>query len=94
MGEIEGWISDGVLHLYQYDKKTAQYKETTFNFNDTEGETGGHFGGDRGLASDFCDLIQGKEPSVSCTSIDDSVWGHLVCYASDVAQKTGERKEL
>ena len=94
LGEIEGWISDGLLHLYQYDKKTSQYTETTFNFNDTEGETGGHFGGDRGLASDFCDLIQGEEPSVSCTSIDDSVWGHLTCYAVDEAQKRREEVYL
>lgn len=86
-GELEGWVPDGVLFLRKYDKKTSCYTEETFDFTDTEGETGGHFGGDRGLVQDFCDLIQGKEPSVSCTSIDDSINGHLTCYAADLAME-------
>ena len=91
LGEMEGWIGDGEFRLYQYDKKTSGYKATTFNFKDTEGETGGHFGGDRGLVADFCDLMDGVEPSISCTSINDSIWGHLVCYAADKSQKRGEK---
>ena len=94
LGEIEGWVSDGILYLYQYNKREARYTEKTFHFCDTEGETGGHFGGDKGIVSDFCDLVRGSEPSISCTAIEDSVWGHLLCYASDEAQKSGERKDL
>lgn len=94
LGEIEGWAGAGALHLYQYDKETSKWKEILCDFKDTEGETGGHFGGDRGLIADFCDLMEGVEPSISCTAIDDSVWGHLLCYAADESQKTGERKEL
>lgn len=83
LGELEGWASDGVLYLRKYDKKTSTYVEETFSFTDTEGETGGHFGGDRGLVQDFCDLMCGRAPSVSCTAIDDSIYSHLVCYAAD-----------
>lgn len=89
-GELEGEAADGILTLYEYDKKTSEYKKTEFNFNETSGETNGHFGGDRRLINDFCDLIEGKQPSVSCTSINDSVWGHLTCYAGDKSQETGE----
>ena len=87
---MEGEAADGILTLYEYDKKTSEYKKTEFDFNEKSGETNGHFGGDRRLVNDFCDLIEGKQPSVSCTSINDSVWGHLTCYAGDKSQETGE----
>ena len=67
----------------KYDKKTSTYTERRFDFNDTEGETGGHFGGDRGLVSDFCGVMLGKKPSFSYTSIENSVIGHLLVYAAD-----------
>ena len=86
-GEVEGYVMDGILRLAKYDKKTSTWIETVFNFNDVEGETGGHFGGDKGLVMDFCELMEGIQPSISCTSIDDSMWGHLTCYAGDEAQK-------
>ena len=86
-GEVEGYVMDGMLRLAKYDKKTSTWIETVFNFNDVEGETGGHFGGDKGLVMDFCELMEGIQPSISCTSIDDSMWGHLTCYAGDEAQK-------
>ena len=89
LGEVEGWVGDGVLNLCQYEKETAGFTKTVFDFNETEGETGGHFGGDERLVADFCDLMSGKEPSVSCTSIDDSVWGHLACFAADESQDEG-----
>lgn len=92
LGEAEGYVMDGILRLFKYSKETSEWTETVFNFNDMEGETGGHFGGDKGLVMDFCDLMEGNEPSVSCTSIDDSVWGHLTCFAADKAQKN--RKEI
>ena len=82
-GELEGWVGDGLLYYRKYSKETSLYTEEVFNFNDTEGETGGHFGGDRGLVSDFCALMLGGEPSVSCTTIEDSINGHLSCFAAD-----------
>lgn len=94
LGELEGWVGDGEFRLYQYNRETSGYKATTFNFQDTEGETGGHFGGDRGLVADFCDLMNGVEPSISCTSINDSIWGHLVCYAADESQKSGKKLRI
>ena len=83
LGEIEGNVEDGIFFLRKYDKKTSTYTERRFDFNDTEGETGGHFGGDRGLVSDFCGVMLGKKPSFSYTSIENSVIGHLLVYAAD-----------
>ncbi len=90
LGEVEGWTEDGILRLYKYNKENAMFTETVFNFNETSGETGGHYGGDKRLVNDFCSLMEGSEPSVSCTSIDDSIWGHLACYAADESQEKGK----
>lgn len=87
LGEIEGNVEDGIFYLRKYDKKTSTYLEKSYNFNDTKGETGGHFGGDRGLVSDFCGILLGQQPSVSYTSIENSVTGHLLVYAADESLK-------
>ena len=94
LGEMEGWTEDGIIRLYKYNRDDAMFKEYVYNFNETKGETGGHYGGDKRLVQDFCDLMEGNEPSVSCTAIDDSIWGHLSCYAADESQQTGKIVEL
>jgi predicted dehydrogenase len=82
-GEVEGNADEGILFLRKFDKKTSTYTETSFNFNDIHGETGGHFGGDKGLIQDFIALLSGEQPSLSCTSIEDSVTGHCLVYLAD-----------
>ena len=89
LGEIEGNAEDGCFYLRKYDKKTSVYTEKKFDFTDTQGETGGHFGGDRGLVQDFCNIIQGGEPSVSYTSISDSINGHMLVYGADKSMDDG-----
>lgn len=89
-GEIEGWVGDGKLYLRKYDKETSNYKEFTFIFDEREGETtGGHFGGDKGLVAEFCNMMLGKEASVSRTTIADSINGHLACYLADESMEEG-----
>lgn len=43
----------------------------------------GHGGGDHALVSDFIKFITDSEPSISCTSLDDSIAGHLVVFCAD-----------
>lgn len=86
-GEIEGNADEGLLKIRKYDKKTSTYTEESVNFADVKGETGGHFGGDKGLVQDFCNIVLGKGKSISCTSIDDSINGHLLVYSADEALK-------
>lgn len=88
-GEIEGAASEGKLYIRTFDKESAGYKERVVNFNETQGETGGHFGGDKGIVQDFIAYLTGGEPSVSTTIIDDSIVGHLMVYDADLSIKTG-----
>ena len=50
---------------------------------DMVGAYGGHGGGDERLAEDFVMFIRGGEPSLACTSIFDSIAGHLCVYKAD-----------
>lgn len=94
-GEIEGWVGDGKLYLRKYNKETSNYTEQAFIFSEREGETtGGHFGGDRGLVQEFCNMMLGKEASVSRTTIDDSINGHLTCYLADESMQDNVIKRL
>lgn len=56
---------------------------------DMVGAYGGHGGGDERLAADFVKFIRGQEPSLACTSIFDSVAGHLSVYLADDSRENG-----
>ncbi len=43
----------------------------------------GHGGGDHALVEDFVRYVRGEETSPSCTSLEDSVAGHLVVFSAD-----------
>lgn len=54
---------------------------------DMVGAYGGHGGGDERLAADFVKFIRGEKPSLACTSIFDSVAGHLSVYLADESRE-------
>ena len=56
---------------------------------DMVGAYGGHGGGDERLAEDFVKFIRDEEPSLACTSIFDSVPGHLSVYLADKSREEG-----
>lgn len=56
---------------------------------DMVGAYGGHGGGDERLSADFVKFITGEKPSLACTSIFDSVAGHLCVYLADKSRENG-----
>ena len=54
---------------------------------DMVGAYGGHGGGDERLSEDFVKFLRGEEPSLACTSIFDSVAGHLSVYLADKSRE-------
>lgn len=93
-GEIEGWVTDDYVTLRKYDRKTSCYLEEKVKTDIENGIVDAHFGGDRGLVRDFCDMMDGKEVSISRTTIDDSINSHLVCYAADFSMEKGVFEEI
>lgn len=56
---------------------------------DMVGAYGGHGGGDERLAEDFVKFVRGEEPSLACTSIFDSMVGHMSVYKADESRENG-----
>lgn len=90
LGEIEGFAEEGRFVVRHYDRKTSGFTEKAYDFNDKLGESGGHFGGDRGLVQDFTKVMLGEGYSISCTSIEDSINGHIAVFRADESMKTGK----
>ena len=47
----------------------------------------GHYGGDFFIMKDLLKLLRGEKNSLSTTDINDSVKGHMLCYAAEISRK-------
>ncbi len=84
-GVIEGDFEEGKFTLSKIDPRPGcEHEDTVFDLkidNDTHG------GGDLDLVRDFVTYARGENPSVSCTSIHDSLAGHLVVFLADKSRE-------
>lgn len=86
-GVIKGDFEKGKFTLSKIDPRPeCEHDDTIFDLkidNDTHG------GGDLDLVRDFVAYARGEQPSVSCTSITDSLSGHLVVFLADKSRENG-----
>jgi predicted dehydrogenase len=98
IGELQGVLHDSRFVLRHIDPRPGhEYSEEVIDVDvkgDMDGAFGGHAGGDGRLAADFIRFIRGEEPSISCTSIEDSIRGHLIGFRADVAMEEGRVVEI
>ncbi len=93
LGEIYGDFEQSKfyvskIHPTKTDERTVE--EVDLNVSgDMVGAYGGHGGGDEKLAADFVEFLRGGKPSLACTSIFDSVAGHLCVYLADKSRENG-----
>ena len=92
-GEIEGRLEDGKFALRIFDRSGTNftYNEEIIDVNKEvviSVEYGGHGGGDYAIMHELVRYLNGDTSSVSITSLDDSVNGHLVVYAAEESVKT------
>jgi predicted dehydrogenase len=97
-GEIWGVMDDSRFYVRKIDPRPGkEYSEEEVDLNiqgDMTGAFGGHGGGDSRLVEDFVHVLQGETASISCTSIEDSVNGHLVGFAADRSVEENKIIEL
>ena len=90
-GEIQGRFEDSEFIIRHMDLRPGhEYTEETVKLNvneDTSGASGGHGGGDVRMVADFVSLLRGETPSISSTSIEDSVAGHLLGFGADCSRE-------
>ena len=93
-GEIQGVFEDSKFVVRQINPTPDQeYSEELVDLRvtgDMSGSQGGHGGGDLRLVEDFVSFIRGEPRSISCTTIEDSINGHLVGFRAD--QSMEERR--
>ena len=99
-GELFGNFEESSFTVLMIDPsvKEGEYEFTREEVNlnvsgDMVGAYGGHGGGDERLAEDFVCFVRGEEPSISCTSIFESVTGHLCVYLADRSMENGGAPE-
>ena len=89
-GEIEGVMEEGYFIIRRPDaRKGHEYSEAKVNVNVVNDM---HGGGDLHLVADFVNVVCGKPPSISTTSLEDSINGHLIGFAANEANE--ERKVI
>ena len=93
-GEIVGYIEDNKFILREFDKVNITHKDTLIDLSVPQAEeekdnsVAGHYGGDYYIMRDLVRFLNGEKTSVATTVIEDSVNGHLICYAAEKSRKT------
>jgi hypothetical protein len=97
-GEIQGVFEDQRFVIRHIDPRPGhEYSEEMIDLRvggDMHGSFGGHGGGDGRLMADFMRVMRNEQPSISTTSLDDSIAGHLVGFSADRAREEGRVVEL
>lgn len=95
-GEIYGNFEESKFYVSKINpspdahNEECDIEEVDLNVTgDMVGAYGGHGGGDERLTADFVKFIKGENPSLACTSIFDSVAGHLCVYLADESRENG-----
>lgn len=87
-GELTGNFEDNKFTV----SKIAVEEESGFVDETVDlsvSHTEGHGGGDEALTKDFIDFIRDNYQSISCTSIYNSVAGHLTVFLADKSMENG-----
>ena len=86
-GEIQGNMEDSRFTIRHIDASPGhEFSEQPVDMNvagDMTGAHGGHGGGDSRLVADFLAFLNGETPSLSATSIEDSIFGHLTGFCAN-----------
>lgn len=97
-GEIKGIFDDSFYDLRKIDHQAERgWNEKRIDLGiggDKSGLTGSHGGGDLRLVEDFVHVLQGEQPSISYTGIEDSIHGHLAVFLADRARETLQVQEF
>ena len=97
-GELKGCFEDEQFVIRHFDATPGvDFRERvvqTRTGDTTSGESGTHGGGDLRLVGDFLNLLRGKPPSLSTTTLEDSLRGHLLVFAADRSRLEGRQVEI
>lgn len=86
-GEIQGCLEDSKFVIRKIDTRPGhEHSVEVVDVGiegDMHGQSGGHGGGDLRLVADVLNVLNGKPPSLSTTSLEDSISSHLIGFCAD-----------
>ena len=89
-GEIQGRFEDSEFIIRQIDPRPGhEFSERRVKLapeGDMSGAVGGHGGCDLRLVADFLSVLRCETPSLSSTTIEDSIAGHLLGFGADLSR--------
>jgi len=92
-GEIQGVFEESRFVIRTIDTRPGkEYAEEVVDLKitgDMTGAQGGHGGGDSRMVADFVRLLGGNEPSLSTTTLEDSIAGHLIGFCANQSLREG-----
>lgn len=88
--EINGTFESQKFTLsYVNPHAESDHISKEFDLSETCSASVGHGGGDHQLVADFIRYINNEPTSLSCTSLIDSIPGHLAVFAADESMENG-----
>ena len=88
-GEAYGDVEEAVLHVNRYGGTRETIDVNKFFNEDGVDLSGGHGGGDYYLLKDFIDYITVDSPSVTRTTIEDSLESHIIGFKAEESRLCG-----
>lgn len=79
-GELLGTMEDAVIEIRHTNPGEGSGFSTEKIHLDIKSDM--HGGGDHRLVDDFVKTMKGRSPSISCTNLKDSIYGHLIGFAA------------
>lgn len=96
-GEIEGKLEENKFKIRKYTLGQITGSEEEIDVSKDiiiKAQYGGHSGGDFAIMKDLIAYLNGDKSSISITSIEDSVNGHLCIYAAEESRKNNVKAEI
>lgn len=89
-GEINGVFENQKFTVsYINPHNEDDHTDKIVDLSESHSASIGHGGGDHSLVADFIKYVNGEETSISCTSLEDSVLGHLAVFCADESMANG-----
>ena len=88
-GEIRGRFEDNKFTVFEYihNGEEFRYTQEVIDISSIVGDGAGHGSGDVCIMRDYVRYLNGDNSSISITSIEDSINGHLCVYAAEKSRK-------
>lgn len=82
-GEVDGFMEEGKFIVRRFNRDVGNFGYTEELVDVRNEARGNHGGGDYAIMHELVRYFNGESKSVSITSLDDSIYSHLVVYAAE-----------